>query len=123
MNKFLLFLIGSHFYYTYLFFKNINKDTTPKIGAAIFSAKTIGLFMILAYQRFISSETAPSITEFILIGAVLGGFIAYLGYFRFGFGNFIINYFEKNMSKKLFPLGILYTLFIDVMVIFCWEWL
>ena len=118
MNRVFLFLIGAHFYYSYLFFKKVNNDDTPKIGAGIFSAKTIGLLALRIYEVLSSVKLAFSKGEFIFIGATLGIVITYLVYFKLGLGDFIINYFEKNISKKLFIIGIIYALLIDAIVLF-----
>lgn len=118
LSRIVIFLIGSHYYYPYLFFKVVNKDTTPKIGAVLFTAKNVGALLVGVYYLLSGDNDPPqSKSVFILSTFVLGLLVSYIYYIKINAANYIIKFFEEKISKKIIPIGIIYVLAIDFLTI------
>lgn len=116
LRKIFIYLIGAHYYYPYLFFKNVNKDTTPKIASVIYSAKNIGIIIASLYY-LISNDTTVSSSEwlFSMPYFVLGILLSYLLFIKAGLADYLVSFFEENFSKKLIFVNYIYVFTIDIL--------
>lgn len=116
LKKIFIYLVGAHYYYPYLFFKNVNKDKTPKIGAVIYSAKNIAIIIASLYY-LISNDTAipPTVWLFAISYFAIGLLVSYLLFIRTGLADYFVSFFEENFSKKLIFINYIYVIAIDVL--------
>lgn len=116
LKKIFIYLIGAHYYYPYLFFKNVNKDTTPKIASVIYSAKNIGIIIASLYYLTSDDTTLPpNEWLFSIPYFALGILVSYLLFIKAGLADYLVSFSEENFSKKLIFVNYIYVLAIDIL--------